>query len=135
MTRYWLCQCTCGTVKEVEGYSLTRSASKSCGCIYRGDKSANWKGGKSLSHGYVLIKNPDKTKYGSANRIGEHRMVMADALDRPLYDNENVHHMNGNRADNRLENLELWIKHQPPGQRVEDLLEWAEHIIERYSNG
>jgi hypothetical protein len=43
-----------------------------------------------------------------------------------------AYHKNGNRQDNRLENLELWSSHQPYGQRIEDKLVWAREIIARY---
>ena len=39
--------------------------------------------------------------------VMEHRLVMAQAIGRPLRDDETVHHLNGDRADNRLDNLEL----------------------------
>lgn len=62
----------------------------------------------------------------------EHRHIMSQHLGRPLFRHENVHHINGQRADNRLENLELWSKSQPSGQRVEDKLTWAREFLAQY---
>jgi hypothetical protein len=79
--------------------------------------------------GYVM-----RTKTINKKRISQlqHRAVIEEALGRELLPEENVHHINGIRADNRIENLELWVSSQPSGQRVEDLLHWAKEIIKRY---
>ena len=64
----------------------------------------------------------------------QHRVLYEDFLGRPLLKHENIHHKNGNRSDNRIENLELWSSRQPPGQRVADKVVWAKEILELYGN-
>lgn len=71
--------------------------------------------------------------YVKGNQVGEHRIVMEQMLGRPLAKGETVHHRNGIRTDNRPENLELWMKSHPYGQRVEDMVAYATELLQRYA--
>ena len=83
--------------------------------------------------GYVQVPDPSHPNARKNKRVPEHRLVMSLFLGRPLRANENVHHKNGNRADNSLGNLELWVTTQPPGQRPQDLMKWAREILKAYA--
>jgi hypothetical protein len=91
--------------------------------------------GRHLNHGYWIVPVPRQLRHLTDGRPNEaeHRLVMAKTLGRALYADESVHHRNGDRRDNRAENLELWSRWQPSGQRVSDKIGWAIELLRRYS--
>lgn len=92
-------------------------------------------GGKSVdTKGYVRIYWPEHPNARKGGHVAEHTVVMAEHLGRPLTPGENVHHRNGVRDDNRIENLELWSTCQIPGKRVSDLVRFANEVIEQYGD-
>jgi len=88
----------------------------------------------SMRHGYLNVSVPRQLRYlvGGAAKVGEHRLVMARHLGRPIQRDEVVHHRNGNRSDNRIENLELWSTAHPKGRRIEDVLGFCVEFLFRY---
>jgi hypothetical protein len=135
------CKCDCGKEKIFRVNHLNRGATQSCGCLRKeisgrkGLESPSWKGGRNKnSNGYITLTRaifPGHEKY-ARNQVPEHIVVMARYLGRALLPGETVHHKNGIRDDNRLENLELWACNHSYGQRVSDLIPWAEEILRRY---
>ncbi|MBA3653278.1 MAG: HNH endonuclease [Actinobacteria bacterium] len=81
-----------------------------------------------------MIRLPDHPRVqNQANMyVFEHILVMEEMLGRYLTADETIHHRNGVRDDNRPKNLELWVKPQPSGVRVEDAIAWAWEILGRY---
>jgi hypothetical protein len=82
----------------------------------------------------TIDKKGYRVTYVDGRSQMEHRLVMERIIDRKLYPHEEVHHKNGQRADNRDENLELWSHSQPSGQRIEDKVAWAREFLELYKD-
>lgn len=113
------------------------------------DRHPNWAGGVSKrSDGYIAIvieedhpffdemsrKKSSSRGTNQAAYVLEHRLVMAEDIRRPLKKFEYVHHINGVRDDNRIENLELWSSSQPKGQRIVDKVKWARELLSLYGD-
>ena len=86
------------------------------GNIEGGENNPNWKGGKSLNKktGYVTILMRDHPRSGNHGRIYEHRYVMEQHLGRTLNSNELVHHINEDKSDNRIINLQVVTRGMHP---------------------
>ena len=125
--------CACGNRMQVGS-----STCKVCNNAVNfgvGSLSKNWRGGRTRhSRGYVLVSAPGHPRGATtSDYVFEHILVMEEKLGRYLLPKENIHHLNGVKDDNRVENLELWSRSQPAGQRVSDKVAWAREILALYS--
>ena len=139
----WVCQCDCGNTTTATTGSLRKGSKgkRSCGCLVKecnnsrpkGPNSYNWKGGRYTDkYGYIQIRLSNHPR-ANMGYIREHILVVEKFIGRFLLKGETVHHINGVKDDNRIENLELWDKGHPAGQRVEDKIKWAVDILSVYA--
>lgn len=71
------------------------------------EKASGWKGGRRKINGYIQILSENHPFADSNGCVLEHRLVMEEIIGRYLTKDETVHHINGQRDDNRPQNLEL----------------------------
>jgi len=136
----WKCHCECGNYVNIYRKNLTKKSSptKSCGCLLKdilkkrmtGENHYKWSGGKPTING----KGYMEFKHGKLRGVREHRHIYETHYGIKLLPHQNVHHINGNRTDNRIENLELWDTSQPCGQRVEDKIKFYFNLVKEYNN-
>ena len=104
----------CGRCSKERWVVLEKGKPRSFNCL---SCRKGWRGNGSgdsrciTKEGYVFINIIPTSLYYemrySKNRVLEHRLVMAQKLGRCLLSVEHVHHLNGIRDDNRVENLQL----------------------------
>lgn len=81
--------------------------------LFSGEKNPAWKGGRIYDKdGYVLIWMPDHPNRNNDNYVREHRLVYEKYLGRYLTQQEEIHHINGIKDDNRLQNLNKFLKNE-----------------------
>ncbi len=117
--RIWHACEGCGRARWVQRYGGIPNKLRCQSCVAMGKLNHQWIGGRRQdAEGYIHIKLSPKHKLvamtGGHRYIREHRLVMAEHLGRLLKKEEKVHHLNGNKSDNRLENLRLVYAEKHP---------------------
>ena len=134
----WVCRCDCGNEKTISGSTLRQGYSNSCGCLkqesdktrlkpftyLKGSEHPGWKGGRrQTKSGYIQVlssKHPRSDPY--TGYVFEHILAYEQANEIHVPRGWTIHHKNGIRNDNRPENLELWRKSHPAGQKLEEIV-------------
>lgn len=114
----------CRPKKQVYFFCCQPCARKHISRRLKGESHPSWKGGTKISNGYRWIHAPNHP-HADSNRVLEHRLVIEKHLGRYLRPEEHVHHINENRLDNRLENLQIMtheehISHHHKGKKLSD---------------
>lgn len=82
-------------------------ARKKIGSEQRGSGNPMWKGNTKIRNGYAFIFTPEHPSAKYDGYVSEHHLIMEKYLGRFLDKSEVVHHKNGIKTDNRIENLEV----------------------------
>ena len=134
----WKCLCECGNIQFIKTNLIYHGKTMSCGCYRKEVKSKRMSGENhhSWNNGEPRIthKGYKEFKYGDLRGVKEHRYVYEQHYGIKLLPHQNIHHINGDRLDNRIENLELWDTSQPSGQRIEDKILFYKELYEKYKD-
>lgn len=133
---YMWCACrVCGKerwVRLVHGEPRDSRCGE-CGFQGKGMQHHSWAGGRRIQNGYIDVWLPPSSPFrimaNSYGYVREHRLVMAQHLGRALHSWELIHHKNGQKTDNRLENLELVSS--STHRQIEALLEEMKTLQQR----
>ena len=93
----------------------------------KGPMNSSWKGGKTISQGYVYIRKPDHPRAGQNEYVAEHILIWEQTHDRPSPEGWIIHHLNGIKSDNRPVNLQAlpnrkhYLVLQAKAKRIQEL--------------
>ena len=142
----WRCHCGCktdiakynrnGLIYYAAGHGKKGKRYPNENRNQQGNKNNNYKGGRIIdSFGYIQIEckgHPRATKKG--NYVKEHILVMEKHLGRYLTKYERVHHINGNKSDNRIENLKLMTHGEHSSFHRKEELKHGKKHFKRHEN-
>lgn len=132
-----VCECGCGKSTPIStrthrptryfrGHPTPFLQGHTPGRFKKGSESHRWRGGRILRKGYVMLHMPEHPKADSKGYVSEHVVVWEKANGRLPHPNEDIHHINGIKTDNRPENLVALTKSAHAREHAERLVRNAD---------
>lgn len=128
-------KCICGKIicdkaKRCKSCNaIQQHSERRFGKVPSGKKHWKWNNGRTLKFGYWLILSLNHPYRNARNYVYEHRLIMEKKLGRYLKSTEIVHHINGNKTDNNIQNLFLTSLSKHPINRFRWKLVLQRRII------
>ena len=124
----------CGILHDVSHKNYYAQAKGKRGLSFRCRKCGQLRAAKTrrnpnlkrMVNGYINFYRPENEMANKRGHVPEHRLIMSQKINRPLSSKEHVHHKDGNKLNNSINNLEIMSKHKHLSLHIKKRIEKGE---------